>query len=144
MKTSKYIASLMLMGILFIAACGGEEKETAEQVFMKQLAGSWQMTSADFDGKDVSASFPGLLIDIGSSKTIAVQNAVPPMWKANSTFTLEKAGTTFLLKREDGLIVSVDQINETKLVLSFLYDADAMGGRTKGVTGGFTFEFEAK
>ena len=110
---------------------------------MKQIISTWQLNSADFDGKDVTTSFPGLVVTIAKNKTIAVQNVTPPMWKASSTFVLLESGSDFLLNCNDGLVITVSQVTETKLVLSFFYDADAMGGRTGSVTGGFTFEFEA-
>ena len=144
MKKLRYITPILVVGILLISACGGgEAKETAEETFMKKIAGTWQLNSADFDGKDVTASFPGLVVTIAKNNTIAVQNAMPPMWKATSSFTLLESGSDFLLNRDDGLIINFSEVNETKLVLTFLYDADAMGGRTSSVTGGFTFEFDA-
>jgi hypothetical protein len=143
MKTLQLLSPILLMGILLISACGGDDKETAEQAFLKQIAGNWRMTKADFDGKDVMASFAGLALSVSTSKAISVQNSIPPMWQPSSTFILEKSGSSFALRRNDGLLISVDQVTDTKLILSFLYDAIAMGGRVGSVTGGFTFEFEA-
>ena len=144
MKKLQYLTPILLVSIILISACGGgEDKETAEEVFMKQITGAWQLRNADFDGKDVSSSFPGMTLTINKNKTMSVQNDTPPMWKASS-FTLLESGNDFILNRNDGLIITVSQVSETKLVLTFLYDADAMGGRTSSVTGGFTFEFDVK
>ena len=145
MKKLQYLTPILLVSIILISACGGgEDKETTEEVFMKQITGAWQLRNADFDGKDVSSSFPGMTLTINKNKTMSVQNATPPMWKASSSFTLLGSGNDFILNRNDGLIITVSQVSETKLVLTFLYDADAMGGRTSSVTGGFTFEFDVK
>jgi hypothetical protein len=143
MKTIPYISILMLGSILFIQACGGEDEPSAEAVFLQQLAGTWQIARADLDGKDVTNSFPGMLVTINEDKSFTVANAVPPMWKASNTFTLTGTATSFQINRGDGLTISVNQVTASRLILEFQYDADAMGGRTGSVTGQFTFEFDA-
>lgn len=145
MKTTTYLSIIILFGFLGLGACGGGgDKETAEEAFIKQLAATWQMQEADFDGKDVSNSFPGLVVTFSTSKSISVQNAVAPMWKGSSTFELVEVGNDFLISRNDGLEILVEEMTETHLVLSFHYDPDALGGRMGSVTGGFTFEFNKK
>jgi hypothetical protein len=142
MKALQGISISLVSALFFFSACGGE-KETAEEIFMKKLAKNWQMKAADYKGKDVAISFPGLAINIGTAKAIIAQNAVPPMWKSASTFTLLEDGNSFMLNRNDGLVITVDELTETRLVLSFLFDAAALSGRTSSVKGEFVFEFEA-
>jgi hypothetical protein len=143
MKAIPYITVLMLGSMLFMQACGGDDEPSAEKVFLEQIAGSWQISKADFDGKDVTNSFPGMVVTINEDKSFTVTNAVPPMWKSSNTFTLTGAGTSFQINRDDGLIITVNQVTDAKLILKFQYDATAMGGRTNSVSGQFTFEFNA-
>jgi hypothetical protein len=141
MKTIPCIAILMLGSMWLIQGCGSDVAPSAEKVFLDQIAQSWQISKADFDGKDVTNSFPGMVVTINQDKSFTVTNPVPPMWKASNTFTLTEAGTSFQINRDDGLIITVSQVTNSTLILMFQYDATAMGGRVSSVTGQLTFEF---
>ncbi len=145
MKTSKqffypFFIMVVLMGI---SGCKKDEviEQTEEEIFMEQISGRWTAASVTLDGKDVSKSFPGLQITISDTKQLTVQNAVPPIWKGSAAFQLQPAGNSFQLLRDDGVLMTLTQPAANRLVLKFLYDADALGGRTESVTGEFTFEF---
>jgi hypothetical protein len=45
------------------------------------------------------------------------------------------------LKRDDGVVMTLTQPTDKKLLLKFQYDPAALGGRMNSVTGEFTFEF---
>lgn len=133
----------MVTSLTHLSSCDKEDvvEETGEEVFLKEITGDWSVATVILDGKDVSQSFPGLKIAIADSKQVTVTNAVPPIWNGTGTFTLEPVGNSFQLKRNDGVVMTLTQPSASKMILKFLYDADALGGRIKSVTGEFTFEF---
>lgn len=142
---SNYIViGLLVLGLIALESCGKDEpivEETQEEVFLSKISGDWKSSTVTLDGKDVSKSFPGLGIVITEAKQITVTNAVPPIWKGTGTFTLQPVGSSFQLKRDDGVIMTLTQPTAQKLLLKFQYDAAALGGRVNSVTGEFTFEF---
>jgi hypothetical protein len=132
----------VIIGMMQLTSCKKDAviAETEEDIFMNKITGSWNVSTVMLDGKDVSKSFPGLKIAIAATKQVTVTNAVPPIWNGTGTFTLEPAGGTFQLKRNDGVVMTVVQNGTDKLTLEFLYDADALGGRVNSVTGKFVFQ----
>jgi hypothetical protein len=110
--------------LVHLSSCKGDDPvtETEEEIFLRKIEGNWKSSVAVLDGKDVSKSFPGLAIMINENKAITVTNPVAPIWKAASTFVLEQSGTTYNLKRNDGLLISVPEVTSGKIVLIFQYD----------------------
>lgn len=121
---------------------GGDPiEQTEEEIFLTKITGIWNTSVAQVDGKDVTKSFPGMVVTITDAKGITVTNPVSPMWKAASTFTLEPSGSSFTVKRNDGLVISVPEVTTTKIVLAFQYDPAVITGRLESVKGQFRFEF---
>jgi hypothetical protein len=114
--------------------------ETEEQIFLSEIAKTWKSSVVMLDGVDVSKSFSGLVVTFSSDKTITVTNPLPPMWKESGSFDLQSNGSTFLIKRNDGLNINVVEATDQRLVLNFQYDPSAINGRVKSVVGNFTFE----
>lgn len=113
---------------------GADESE--EKVFMNKLARTWNVSGVSVDGQDVTGAFTGLKITFTQAKAFTVQNAVPPIWPGNGNIELVKAGSTFSLQRNDGVIITVVQLNDTSLIMKFIHNA---GGRASSVSGDFTF-----
>lgn len=144
MKTRKdtliiYIATI---AIGFLAACSGSDPftESSEQVFLKKISGTWNSSIVTYDGVDVTKSFQSMVLVINENKTITVTNPVAPIWKGTGTFTLVPSGTTFQLKRNDGLLISAELLTPQKLALTFLFDASLLTSRASSVVGNFKFE----
>ena len=142
LKTLFSISILFLVIVMLNSCASSSEpaKETAEQLFLKQLAGTWNTSVVTYDGVDVTKSFPSMRITLSEDKSIQVTNPVAPIWKATGTFVLEPIGSSFQLKRNDGLLISVESSTSTKLVLTFLFDASTLTGRTESVVGNFKFD----
>jgi hypothetical protein len=143
-RWNNFLSVIALSMILILGSCGaGNEsaKETSEQVFMKKISGTWNVGVVTYDGVDVTKSFPSMIVSLGEDKTIKVTNPIVPMWKSASTFVLQPSGTTFQLKRNDGLLMSVESPTAQKLVITFLFDASSLTSRATSVVGNFKFEF---
>ncbi len=126
-----------------LLACKKEsvEEESAEAIFLNQISGTWNLNAASLDGKEVGFSFPDLVITITQAKQVIVTNAVPPIWNGSAMFALEQVGNTFRLIRDDGVVMTLTQPTSQRLILTFQYDSDALGGRKKSISGQFIFEF---
>jgi hypothetical protein len=141
MKTTIKIFTISLLAAcVTLQSCKKDEviEQTHEELFLEKINKAWTVTSVMMDGKDVSKSFPGLNIAITDTKQIIVINAVPPIWKGTSTFQLEPVGDTYQLKRDDGVLITVTEPSDKKLILKFQYAAAA---RISSVSGEFIFEF---
>jgi uncharacterized lipoprotein YajG len=143
MKTKNTVVSLCGLVILWttltFSGCKGDKsaEESDEKVFMNKLSRSWSTSVVSVDGQDVTGAFTGMRVTFSQAKSITVQNAVPPIWNNSNTFELIKAGTTFSLHRNDGLLIMIQQLSDSQLVMRFVFDAD--GGRLSSVSGNFTF-----
>lgn len=134
---------VVLISAMYLSSCKGSDdptEKTQEEIFLDKIGGSWKPSVILLDGKDVSQSFPGMIISISENKTITVTNPVPPIWKGSATFVLQPNGSTFLVKRDDGLVISVPESSATRIVLTFEYDPSVIKGRIESIKGQFRFE----
>lgn len=140
MKTIQKIA-LLLMAILIIS-CGGDDPTplTEEQEQLKLLAKTWNLNTANVDGLDVGDWFEGLQVSFTESKSFTVQHAVPPIWIEAGTFQLEKSGSNYIIKRSDGVDLTITTLNNTSVSISMNYIANA-NTRSAGISGSYTFIF---
>jgi len=134
--------TLLIITLSFICCNKSNDPatETEEQVFLSEIAKTWKSSVVMLDGVDVSKSFTGLVVTFSTDKTITVTNPLPPMWKESGSFNLQPNGSTFFIKRNDGLNINVVEATDQRLVLNFQYDPSAINGRVKSVVGNFTFE----
>lgn len=143
MKNIQRIYLFLIVG--FFASCGGDDPKplTEEEEQVKMLAKTWNLSSASVDGQDVEEWFSGLQISFTEDKSFTVENAVPPIWIAAGTFEVEKLNATFFIKRSDGAQLTIATLNATTVVLTMNHAA-ASGLRTEGISGSFSFTFEAE
>jgi hypothetical protein len=136
---------LWMVGLaLVIASCdGGEASPTEEQIALQRLSKNWALVSAEVDDKEVTEWFPNLQVSYAEGKTYSVQNAVPPIWATSGTFVLQKAGSGYVIKRSDGVDMTVVTLTETNVVIQFGYTA-LPGARAKSISGSYSFSFQAQ
>ncbi len=143
----RWITLAVLVGLSATLSCNQKqpiEEETEQIVFLNKISGDWRMNRVQVDGLDVTKSFPGLSLVISPTRNILVTNPVSPIWKTAAQFTLEPTGASFQLKRDDGVLITVEQPSATQLALRFQYDPAALGGRAASVKGAFTFLLDKK
>lgn len=136
-----YVATVLVM----LVACKGNEPTplSEEEQKVKLLSREWKLSSATVDGRNVTDQFAGLEITIQETKSFSVKNAVPPIWISAGNFQVEKSGSNYLVKRSDGINMTIQTLTETTAVLSMNYVAPS-GSRTTGISGAFTFTFLPK
>jgi hypothetical protein len=142
MKNIQRIYCLLIAG--FLTACGGDDPKplTEEEVQLKKLAKTWNLSGASVDGLNVNDWFENLQVSFTESKSFTVANAVPPIWVAAGTFEIEKSGPNYVIKRSDGLDLLITTLNETTVSINMSYVADD-NTRSAGITGDYTFIFSA-
>ena len=140
MKYLGYIGTILsLMVVTVFSACDDGTKTTEEEIFFKKMSATWALTDASADGKNVLSYFPGFTLTTNGDKTYSVANAVDPMWKSSGTFDWQSGPSPTVITRDDGTEITVSEISENKLVMTFAYNAS---GRTRGLSGQYTFTFE--
>jgi hypothetical protein len=125
--------------LLAMTACDRTEPETELDKFNKQLAVSWKISSATLDGVDMTAYYPGLVL-IFEPHTLSTMQGVLPLWKPSEGYTIIGTASPFYILRDDGIDMKVVTLDESHLVLEFHYDAAAMGGRLKSLSGEYHIE----
>ena len=126
------------------ASCDGSEPSpTEEELTLKKISKNWALTSAEVDDTDVAEWFAGLKVSYTESKTFTVQNAVPPIWVASGTFELEKSGSSYVIKRSDGVDMTISSLTDTDVTVTLNYTAP-VGARKESISGTYSFSFQAQ
>jgi hypothetical protein len=127
--------------LLVVSACSKDEAgPTAEEKFLADLEGTWQVSDVTLDNEDVSEEFDGMAVSFSEEQTFTVTNPVGNIWPATGLFELqETTGDLFDLMRDDEVVMSVDELTDNSLVISFEFDSAP--GRLKGLAGEYTFTF---
>lgn len=138
---------IILVGLSLVSlftACKSDDPAplTEEQQTLKNLAKTWSLNSASVDGMDVEEWFEGLKVSFTESKSFTVENAVPPIWIASGSFELVKSGSAYTIKRSDGVDLTISTLSETAVTITMMYAAP-VSARMAGISGSFTFTFEA-
>lgn len=143
MKKIVVILAYLCIVSMFIA-CKGDDPTplTEEQQTLKQLAKTWNLNSASVDGTEVADWFSDLKLSFTESKSFTVENAVPPIWVASGSFELVKSGSTYIIKRSDGVDLTISSLSDTRVTITMNYVAPP-SVRMAGISGSFTFTFEA-
>ena len=147
MRKYTFLVSLFaLAALLTFSNCNnnkGTEKTEAEKQ-LDLLAGTWNISTATLDGTDVLTDYSGMTLTLTTSKGYSTSGGdFAPVWPSSGTFDFNSSGGTEdlnTLVRDDNVEMSISNISESNLSLSFDY-AVSPPCRTKGVCGGYTFTF---
>jgi hypothetical protein len=159
---TKTFSVVLVAALAVLFGCGGGGSETPkEKVQLGKLSKTWTMTSAELNGVDKTALFPGFKLVISGTFTkadpegpydYAVQGTVqdPSPWDKNGgewSF-VSISGNSGQLLRSDNLAMTYTLDNTGNLTISFECDEDAgncdyAGGRVSSVLGPWIFEFSS-
>jgi hypothetical protein len=136
MKT-KFILLIYLF-LVVLVSCDNEP--SAKEVFIKDISKKWKPSpnGVMFKGQQVNGVFNTFTVTFAKGLTYSTTDGQDPVWKASGKFTVEKATNAvgFSIVRDDGVIITVDELTDTKLILKF----DFTAGRLNSVSGGYVFE----
>ncbi|MEQ8359534.1 MAG: hypothetical protein RH860_08605 [Cytophagales bacterium] len=117
-----------------IASCKNDDPNPLDQR-INELKATWKLGSVKNDNADVTGQYAGFTLTIEGTSYSTVSGGNP--WPESGTYEINSSDLNKII-RSDGTIITIDEITPTVLVLSFNYTS-LSGGRTKGVTGDFTF-----
>lgn len=142
MKTMFRLSNaVVLCLIFFLNSCKKEDPApSAEEVNTKLLTSSgWKVQSVMIDGSDQTSLFSGLVLTFTASAYSATNGNL--VWPASGTWRFANAEAIKVL-RSDNMEITLVEINESKLVLSLLWNKTTFaGGRSSSLKGTHTFTF---
>lgn len=132
------LSLLCVFALLQTVGCTDPIPETTR---VKELlkSGNWIMQSASVNSVDQTTVYTGLTITFTETSFSTTNGA--PVWPATGTWTFTDE-TAKMFSRNDGLIVTIDEITATKLVLKLTWANTTIGsGRVNSVGGQNVFTF---
>ena len=154
MKKSLRLLSFVVIGmIVLVAACKPDPPPvpTAEELRLEELAGTssltWNVSSVTLDGTDQVSDWTGFTLTFTTTKTYSTSNSGDEnVWPANGTWDFDgpvDSPDVDTIVRSDNIPVSVVNISETSMQLSFDYVlvSPAQNARTESIEGTWVFGF---
>lgn len=146
MKT-KYITTalsiIVLSAITIISGCssddGGDPSPLDMQLaLLENESKSWVLAGGSVvkDGFDVSDQFAGFKLTI-TGFNYTSENSLSGVWASSGTWIFKDDQIT-TLKRNDEVIVTINNISSTQIALSFR-DPNGTGGRYSSIPGDYVF-----
>lgn len=139
-KNTGYLASVLCLAfIILFTACSEEDPAPSEAVLSKLKSKTWDISSVQVDGVDQTSLFAGMTLTF-TVKDYQV-NPANAIWPASGTWQFtDKEGT--VIKRNDGLEITVTEITGSSLKLSLQWSKNTFGaGRITSVSGQHLFTF---
>jgi hypothetical protein len=132
-----HLLALLLIGSL-CTSCGGDDGPTPLEERLRALTARWSVTSVSNDGTDVSSRFTGFTLTVSGDQRYTTTNGGNP-WPAQGTFEV-LTDNLDLFRRDDNVDISIVNITETNLTLSFnMSSVRGTASGVDGITGSFTF-----
>ena len=149
MKTYKIILTVIgLAFLLWFQACKKNDEPSAEDIQLEMLSATWKVGSEGsvlLDDSEVTEYFTDFSLTVNTDYTYVTTGAgTPNPWPSSGdwSFVQNSDGTLNLNKvvRDDGLLIAVELLTETKLKLSFFHDETIhFTGRSSSVSGEYVF-----
>jgi hypothetical protein len=136
------LALCVACGLFFIAGCDKSsptpEPTEAEKVTALLKSGAWKIVIVTVDGVP-STSFTGMTMSFTNTGYSTTNGGI--VWPSSGSWSFTNA-TAKVLKRDDGVEVTIDAVAETALSLSLTWGKTTLGkGRTESVSGKHVFVF---
>lgn len=145
-KFTKVSANVVLL-ILFVTvttiSCKEDPPEPTQAEINKGLmATTWVVSSVTDDTGDVTAAWSGFTLTVTENNYTSSNNVdYPDVWPSNGTWSLD-ANDAFLVKRSDGIDITIHKLDETTLNMEFDYIIPS--GRLSSVEGNWKFNMVAQ
>jgi len=134
---------LATFGMMQISGCGKDEPKLTPNKVTEELLNAqvWEMTEVKIDGL-VSDLYAGLTLRFGS-KTYTTTNG-GKVWPATGTWEFVGDKGDKIL-RGDGLAITIENVDASKLVMSFIWSSTTFdGGREGSLSGLHRMTFKRK
>jgi hypothetical protein len=146
MKTTTIKSATSIFVLLLIAVwnfgCGSDEPSSPtemEEIKASMTSDTWNVQSVDVDGIDETSVYSSLKLKF--TETTFTSTNGGPIWPATGTWSFaDKTGK--LVKRGDGIEITIDEASTTLLRLKLNWTETTLGGgRTNSVSGQHIFTF---
>jgi hypothetical protein len=126
-----------ITAVVLMSGCGAEQAETETERVNRLLAnGKWSLQDAVVDGVNQTDVYSGFTVTFTTAGFTTTNGEV--IWPASGTWTLNDGANA--LTRNDNLVVTIDELSETKLVMGFINSETTFEpGRVRSVGGDHTF-----
>lgn len=142
MNTQKLFHSLLIIMIPVIFHNCEEKITEQERVTSLLTSGEWELQTAMVDGANQLATYGNIRITFTASTYNTIGGGV--LWASMGTWTFTD-DTAKQIERDDGLIITLSEISNSKLVMNFLWSKRTLGpGRSESVSGSHVFTFVKK
>ena len=142
MKTivKSIIGIMTLSGMLLLSHCGKKSDPTPavtepQRVTSLLKTGTWKVQSVSVDGTDQSALFKNFTLSFTDAGFATVNGTA--VWPASGTWKFVSDQTTSFT-RDDGLVVTIQNVSSTQLIISLVWTKTTLGpgrvGSVKGTT----------
>lgn len=130
----------IIVMLLLIQSCKEVDPtpKATDQVSELLKANTWKMQSVLVDGVDKTSVYAGLTLSFTATNYTSTKGGA--VWPATGTWSFAD-DTGKLINRNDGVLITVEEINATKLSLKLNWAKTILGGRTTSVAGNHTFVF---
>lgn len=143
---SKRLAHLLMLalafaGLMMLGNCKNDDPlPETERIGNLLKSGAWQMLNVTVDGVDQTSLYAGLTLTFTTTSYTTTEGGT--VWPASGTWTFaDETGTK--VTRSDGLEITVIEISENSMKLSFTWAKTTLGtGRTSGLSGKHVFSFK--
>src|SRR5689334_15702492 len=131
-------ALILVLCILYLSCSkhSPAPQTPAQKATALLTASAWTMQSLTIDGASDDTFFKGLAITFTGSD-FSAQNG-EPVWPASGTWDFTDTNATSI-KRDDGIVVSIDNLSKTDMQLSLEWTQTTTGGRVGSIAGKHVF-----
>jgi hypothetical protein len=139
-KSATSIFVLLLLAIWNVG-CGSDDPSPTEieEIKASMTSGTWKVQSVDVDGIEKTSVYSSLKLTFTETTFTSTNGGA--IWPATGTWSFaDKTGK--LVKRGDGVEITVDESSTTLLKLKLSWAETTLGGgRTSSVSGQHIFTF---
>lgn len=139
---SRLAFSLIVLLSISLSSCKDDEtpSPSAKDIATEKLiASTWKMTKVTVDGVDQTSVYKDLTLTFTNTNYSSTNGKV--IWPASGSWLFENDLATSI-KRNDGLVMSVENLTDTALRLGLDWETTSIGtGRVLSIKGKHVFEF---
>lgn len=138
--TMTLLSIVVIILMVFIQSCKTDDPTISEVDRVSTLlkGNSWKMQSVSVGGIDKTSSFAGLTLTFSTGTYTSTNGGL--IWPSSGTWTFADE-TGKIITRNDGVVINLEEISETKLSLKLNWAKTTLGGRTTSVAGNHIFVF---
>lgn len=128
-----------ILGFLLTVGCSNNKPTLSSvDITTKQLinVGAWKVSGVSEDGVDKTAQYVNFTLTFTATSYSTTHGT--PVWPTSGTWKFDDA-TAKSFSRDDGIDVTIENITESSLRLSFKWNQTTLGGKLSSISGKIVF-----